>query len=73
MSRTILIVVAVGCLLAATFVAPAMAAPPEIGSVALEPAGDRTGPDGQLAGRLAPIQPNGDCEGGGAGGCPIPG
>lgn len=85
MSRKMLIVSAISCLLVATLVVPAMVAPSETDGVTPVLTGVRTGPDGQAIARLVPIQPvptiwsvppmrpDGDCEGAGAGGCPIPG
>ncbi len=79
MSRKMLIVSAICCLLVATFVAPVMAAPSETDGVTSVATGVWIGSDGQAIARVVPIQPlppirpDGDCEDGGAGGCPIPG
>ena len=73
MSHKMLIVAAVGCLLVATFVAPAMAATPEADDATPVQTETRSAPDGVPSVRTLPIKLNGDCESGGAGGCPIPG
>lgn len=72
MSRTMLVVAAV-VLLVATLVAPAMAAPLVADDATPVLDGARTGLDGLPSGPAGPIQPAGDCENGGAGGCPVPG
>lgn len=73
MSRKMLIVAAVGCLLVATLVVPAATNQLEADDAVPAPGEVWTLPDGHQAMGLAPIQPNGACEGAGAGGCPIPG
>ena len=73
MSRKMLVVVALCCLLVSTFVAPGVAAAPEADDAVPLLAEISVGPDGHPETGLQPIQPNGDCEGGGSGGCPVPG
>ena len=71
MSHKLFIVLAAVTLVLATFVAPAAAAPPsaEGFSLSQEDAGLTLG--GQPTLLLPPIQPNGGCDSGGAGGCPM--
>lgn len=71
MSRRLLVVLAVVTLVLATFVAPAMAAPPNAQDLALGQAEAGPEPDGHLNLFLPPVQLNGGCESGGAGGCPL--
>jgi hypothetical protein len=71
MSRNLFRVLAAVTLVLATFVAPAAAAPPSAEGFTMgqEDAGLTLG--GQPTLWLPPIQPNGGCESGGAGGCPL--
>jgi hypothetical protein len=73
MSRKVSVVAAVVVLVLATIAVPAMAAEP--GAQDGTPAGTDAGP---VFGTSSPVAPmpfrlNGDCEGGGASGCPNPG
>jgi hypothetical protein len=70
MSRKLFVVAAMGILVLATLVAPAAAAPLPAQDVAL----DQMEAGSELGGTpVLPlgIQPNGGCESGGAGGCPV--
>ena len=71
MSRKLFIVAAMGILVLATLVAPAAAAPLNAQDVALgqTEVGSKFG-DAPFVLALG-IQPNGGCESGGAGGCPV--
>ena len=71
MSRKALFITAVVAVLAATFVAPAAAAPLHGGDgVLVQPEG-RLEPAHSSPGLRVPIQPLGDCEGGSGSGCPV--
>ena len=71
MSRKALFITAVVAVLAATFVAPAAAAPLNGGEVVpVRPEGGLE-PGASSPGQRVPIQPLGDCEGGAGGGCPV--
>lgn len=70
MSRKLFVVAAVVTVVLMTFVAPAVAAPLNAQDLALvqTEAGPKLG--GTSPFLLPPIQQNGECESGGAGGCP---
>jgi hypothetical protein len=71
MSRKLIVVAAMGILVLATLVAPAAAAPLNAQDVALGQmeAGSELGGTSPVL--PLGIQPNGGCESGGAGGCPL--
>ncbi len=71
MSRKVLIVAAVVAMLLATSVAPALAAPFETETAF--PVDARPGAGSSLPVWSPGIQPQGGCENGGAGGCPLTG
>ena len=71
MSRNTILVVSVVILLLAMLIAPATSAPPRVEGAAYVQTESWFGPGGGPSLALPIIQPNGGCEGGGAGGCPI--
>ena len=71
MSRKALFITAVVAVLAATFVAPAAAAPLPGGDAVLVRQEGGLEPATRSPGLRVPIQPLGDCEGGSGGGCPV--
>ena len=71
MSRNILIVVSVVTVVLAMLIAPTTSAPLKVEGAAYVQTEAWSGPGGGPSLALPIIQPNGGCEGGGAGGCPI--
>ncbi|MEJ2735377.1 MAG: hypothetical protein P8189_17740 [Anaerolineae bacterium] len=71
MSRNMLIVVSVVAVLWAMLIAPPTTAPLNVDGAAGVQTESWFGPGGSPSLALPIIQPNGGCEGGGAGGCPI--
>lgn len=71
MSRNMILVVSVVIVLLAMLIAPTTSAPPRVEGAAYIQTESWFGAGGGLSLALPIIQPNGGCEGGGAGGCPI--
>lgn len=71
MSRNMLIVVSVVTVLLAALITPTAATPPRVDRAAHIAATLQLGPGSGPSLLLPVIQPNGGCEGGGGGGCPV--